>query len=136
MASLQRQQEAACTCGSADCGPPGSSQQPSFVSSTLPKPLKGILKNSSGNMIGSFSANGSFHGMSYTLPRDFDVLPFDTMPPCDDCLQKARYQVTIFASRSGFFLSISVQKLTSLSPILRSLCYYYHLVVGCKYFDY
>ena len=30
--------------------------------------------------------------MSYTLPRDFDVLPFDNMPPCDDCLQKARYQ--------------------------------------------
>ena len=91
LASLQ---EATCTCGSADCGPTSQQQQQqsSFISSTLPKPLKGILKNSS-NMIGSLSANGSFHGMSQTLPRDFDVLPFDTMPPCDDCLQKARYQV-------------------------------------------
>ena len=25
---------------------------------------------------------------SYTLPRD--VIPFDQMPPCDDCLQRAR----------------------------------------------
>ncbi len=83
-------QEPTCTCGSIECES-GNSQQPSFVSSTLPKPLKGILKNSS-NMIGSFSVNGSFPGMSYTLPRDFDVMPFDTMPPCDDCLQKARYQ--------------------------------------------
>lgn len=111
MASLQ---QAACTCGSIDCSSAGNQQQqqqqvppphqlpqlqqqqqqqqPSFVSSTLPKPLKGILKNS-GNMIGPFNgANGSYQGMSYTLPRDFDVLPFDNMPPCDDCLQKARYQ--------------------------------------------
>ena len=85
---LASMQEPACTCGSIECDSGSSSQQPSFVSSTLPKPLKGILKNSS-NMI---SVNGSFQGMSYTLPRDFDVMPFDTMPPCDDCLQKARYQ--------------------------------------------
>ena len=41
------------------------------------KPLKGILKKSS-----------NAENTSYTLPRD--VIPFDQMPPCDDCLQRAR----------------------------------------------
>ena len=27
-----------------------------------------------------------------TLPRHLDVVPFDTVPPCDDCLKRARYK--------------------------------------------
>ena len=45
---------------------------------TLPKPpLKGILKNSQ-------AASNSFSA------TQLDVLPFDTVPPCDDCMERAR----------------------------------------------
>ena len=32
--------------------------------------------------------------MCHTLPRHLDVVPFDTLPPCDDCLRHARYQAS------------------------------------------
>jgi len=66
--------------------------QGAFASATLPKQLKGILKKNTNGM-GSISSNGSYTGMSYTLPREIDVVPFDNMPPCDDCLSTLRYQV-------------------------------------------
>ena len=28
----------------------------------------------------------------HTLPRHLDVVPFDTLPPCDDCMKEARYK--------------------------------------------
>ena len=55
-----------------------------FYTSTLPKPpLKGILKNSNNYNGGS---------MTTILPIEVDVIPFDTVPPCDDCMEKARVE--------------------------------------------
>ena len=55
-------------------------QHEAFYSTTLPKaPLKGILKNSNQN------------GTSCSTMH-LDVIPFDTVPPCDDCMNKARVQ--------------------------------------------
>ncbi len=81
------------------------------MSCTLPlKPLKGILKKSYNNG----PSNSPEVYMSATMPRGStmnhmvhgpvpgaimvpqpgtipgDVVPFDTVPPCDDCLQRAR----------------------------------------------
>ena len=51
---------------------------------TLPKPpLKGILKNSSG---------GPSVFSMLSAPIEVDVLPFDSVPPCDDCLKRARVE--------------------------------------------
>ena len=109
-------------------------------SSTLPKPLKGILKNKADQQLiiphlpnsqlfpeeNMSVLNDNFytrlHEMafnnqqqmlplnvmnynhleqtpqiqpnvtSHTLPRHLDVVPFDTLPPCDDCLKEARYK--------------------------------------------
>ena len=115
-------------------------------SSTLPKPLKGILKNKADQQLmiphaqypSLFPDGGveggidvlndnfytQFHEMAFidpqqmqqilplniincnrieqqqqpqqiqcqTLPRHLDVVPFDTVPPCDDCLKRARYK--------------------------------------------
>ena len=110
-------------------------------SSTLPKPLKGILKNKAnqqlmiphvqypqlfpdGGTIDVLNDNfyTQFQEMAFidpqqqqqllplnimncngleqaqqqahcqTLPRHLDVVPFDTVPPCDDCLKRARYK--------------------------------------------
>ena len=110
-------------------------------SSTLPKPLKGILKNKADQQLmiphpqyPSLLPDGAvaggidvlndnfytqFHEMAFmdpqqilplnimncnridqqqqqiqcqTLPRHMDVVPFDTVPPCDDCLKRARYK--------------------------------------------
>ena len=114
-------------------------------SSTLPKPLKGILKNKETQqlMIPHVQYNpqlfqdggqptmdvlndpnfySQFHEMAFindqqqflplnimncnrlehlshsqqiqcqTLPRHLDVVPFDNMPPCDDCMKSARYK--------------------------------------------
>ncbi len=55
--------------------------------STLPKPpLKGILKNP------SYPAGGGAMGTSSSelLLAELDVLPFDNVPPCDDCVAKAK----------------------------------------------
>lgn len=55
-----------------------------FYTSTLPKPpLKGILKNSN---------NYSGGSMTTIVPIEVDVVPFDTVPPCDDCMEKARLE--------------------------------------------
>ena len=66
-----------CSCDAIEVPPATSSERSSsYNSCTLPlKPLKGILKKSNPDT-------------SYTLPRD--VIPFDQIPPCDDCLQRAR----------------------------------------------
>ena len=36
-----------------------------------------------------------------TLPRHLDVVPFDTVPPCDDCLKRARYKGSYGAECQG-----------------------------------
>ena len=65
-----------CSCDAIEVPATSSERSSSYNSCTLPlKPLKGILKKSNPDT-------------SYTLPRD--VVPFDQMPPCDDCLQRAR----------------------------------------------
>jgi hypothetical protein len=47
--------------------------------------------------------------MSYTLPRDFDVLPFDNMPPCDDCLQVSRsYKSFVFNTEATEKMQVSI----------------------------
>lgn len=51
-----------------------------FTTNTLPKPpLKGILKN---------TTSMSQHSI------EPDVVPFDTVPPCDDCMERARLEGT------------------------------------------
>jgi hypothetical protein len=77
-----------CNCGAAaddsDMQMSNSDRSSSYTSCTLPlKPLKGILKKKSKHLAG-------LAGLAMTLPRDFDVVPFDQVPPCDDCLQRAR----------------------------------------------
>ena len=48
---------------------------------TLPRPpLKGILKNSSNPV------------MLNQFPQEPDVIPFDNLPPCDDCMDRARVE--------------------------------------------
>ena len=92
-------------------------------SSTLPKPLKGILKNANSakpvNVMSSTlsipaAAQGDWPAVQPPpemlplnvmhchpaagliqpppVPPPVDVVPFDTVPPCDDCMQRARYQ--------------------------------------------
>jgi hypothetical protein len=57
--------------------------------------------------------------MSYTLPRDFDVLPFDNMPPCDDCLQVSRsYKTFLFNTEAAAFVLVKQGDQVSISPIL------------------
>ncbi|CAB4068416.1 CSPG4 [Lepeophtheirus salmonis] len=51
-------------------------------SMTLPKPLKGILKNRTNQ------SNTLMKGR--VSPGLRDLVPFDTIPPCDDCVMKAR----------------------------------------------
>ena len=50
-------------------------------SSTLPRPpLKGILKNNTSTT------------MLTNMPLEPDVIPFDNLPPCDDCMERARVE--------------------------------------------
>ena len=83
-----------CTCETIEVPTTSSERSSSFNSCTLPlKPLKGILKkNKNQNHQGDFDQEI----MSMTLPRDarftMEVIPFDQMPPCEDCLQRARHQ--------------------------------------------
>ena len=52
-----------------------------YSTSTLPKPpLKGILKNNTSTT------------MLTNMPLEPDVIPFDNLPPCDDCMERARVE--------------------------------------------
>ena len=60
-----------------------SDQQQQQQQQTLPL---NVLNYNSSNQ--HFQSNLAYH----TLPRHLDVVPFDTVPPCDDCLKRARYK--------------------------------------------
>ena len=63
-----------------------------YSSSTLPKPpppLKGILKNTQPVPQGHATCS-SFSASAELLFAEMDVLPFDNVPPCDDCVAKAK----------------------------------------------
>jgi len=93
-----------CSCEPIEVPTTSSERSSSFNSCTLPlKPLKGILKKSANKLqqLGQHQdLEEQFHMHSMTLPRDARfhhmsmteiVHPvFDQMPPCDDCLQRAR----------------------------------------------
>ena len=109
-----------CNCEAVEvpCTATSSERSSSYNSCTLPlKPLKGILKKSSnpnhsggGLGLGGLGSNMGHPQMSLsslTLPRDmlchgqqllhqhpnqFEVVPFDQVPPCDDCMQRARHR--------------------------------------------
>ncbi len=84
-----------------------SERSSSYNSCTLPlKPLKGILKKSNTNQLPVLPTNQQPYGIMQTLPRDLhqmqpqydlveaeaEIIPFDQMPPCDDCLNRARHR--------------------------------------------
>ena len=61
------------------------------ASATLPKPpLKGILKNPSSSSVCNVQNQSAF---SFSA-SELDVAPFDTVPPCDDCMDRARLEGT------------------------------------------
>lgn len=104
--------QAPCNCEAVEvpnaAGTSGSERSSSYNSCTLPlKPLKGILKKSSNNSNMTLQLQPQqIQPNSMTLPRDYQVLqqnygavaagpeviPFDQVPPCDDCLQRARHR--------------------------------------------
>ena len=58
-----------------------------YSSSTLPKPpLKGILKNTAPIAYPAACSSAS----AELLFAEMEVLPFDNVPPCDDCVAKAK----------------------------------------------
>ena len=66
-----------------------------YSSSTLPKPpppLKGILKNTAVAAYPAAGAAAVTNSSASTehLFAEMDVLPFDNVPPCDDCVAKAK----------------------------------------------
>ena len=79
-----------------------------YSSSTLPKPpppLKGILKNTQPAPSGHATCS-SFSASAELLFAEMDVLPFDNVPPCDDCVAKAK----IKESLSSLNLVLLLQK--------------------------
>lgn len=111
----------------------GSERSSSYNSCTLPlKPLKGILKKSSNNSNMTLQLQPMNNSM--TLPRDYvmqqqqnyqlppEVIPFDQVPPCDDCLQRARHRGSYgdvcqnFENGENCGFQINQQRLYSKSP--------------------
>jgi hypothetical protein len=134
-----------CNCEAVEvpCTATSSEHSSSYNSCTLPlKPLKGILKKSSQNQSAT-AANGPvvhLSSSSLTLPQDIlcaghqfqnqftEVVPFDQVPPCDDCMQHARHwgsygdvcQNLEMDTSCGFQMS-TLQRATTLSPTHSSL---------------
>lgn len=62
-----------------------------YSSSTLPKPpLKGILKNTAAAAYPAAPSADCSSASAELLFAEMDVLPFDNVPPCDDCVAKAK----------------------------------------------
>ena len=72
----------------------GEGEEALYSSSTLPKPpppLKGILKNTAVAAYPAAAAAVTNSSASTEhLFAEMDVLPFDNVPPCDDCVAKAK----------------------------------------------
>jgi len=99
-----------CSCETVPCTTTSSEHSSSFNSCMLPlKPLKGILKKSSQNqsvtnqavvLLSSSSltqlspqdilCHGQQRQLKHQLQHQFEVVPFDQVPPCDDCMQHAQ----------------------------------------------
>ena len=126
-----------------------SEHSSSYNSCTLPlKPLKGILKKSSQSQSAPTTvvelSSSSLTRLQQLPPQDilchvkkpqskhlsnqFEVVPFDQVPPCDDCMQHARHwgsygdvcQNLEMGMSCGFQMS-TLQKATTLSPTHSSL---------------
>ena len=86
----------------------GEGEEALYSSSTLPKPpppLKGILKNTA---VAAYPAAGAAavtnsSASNEHLFAEMDVLPFDNVPPCDDCVAKAKIKECLLSQpRSPF----------------------------------
>ena len=77
----------------------GEDEEALYSSSTLPKPpppLKGILKNTQPAPQGHATCS-AFSASAELLFAEMDVLPFDNVPPCDDCVAKAKIKENLFS---------------------------------------
>ena len=94
-----------------------------YSSSTLPKPpLKGILKNTAA--AATYPAAPNWEACSSAsaelLFAEMDVLPFDNVPPCDDCVAKAKIKGCLI-SYLNIILHYSL-------PAYQFLTYYWHII--------